>query len=186
MPRGAKVQVRDLLLIWDYVAKGIRSPTEIKRAFEEKDERPISIDTIRNVIGDYEEFLRLLPEYPELHKVLQVKGQFSQQLIEHWEELADTAKTLSINLEIFKPSILDVHYIGYAPEGINNLINIDGYLATCLLGHLKGEFPNLFMIEKWQEMYAHEKIGEFYGTLILVAHRKTFQETRCPVCKNWG
>jgi hypothetical protein len=70
MPRRAEISVRDFLIIWNLAAKGVKVAPQIERYFDEENEREIGKDSIRKWVGKYDEFKRLLPQYPELCKEL--------------------------------------------------------------------------------------------------------------------
>lgn len=184
MPRGSKLQVRDLLIIWNAVARGVRSPTQIRQLFDEMDERDISTDSIRRVIGDYDEVVRLLPEFPNLRRTLQGKEITTERLREHWDDLAETARKLSLNLERYSPSEIYPEYIAYDRRDTEELENVDDYLGRCLLSHLKAEFPELFNMDIWQKIYDHGNKREVYEKLALVAHRRIFKG-KCNICRDW-
>lgn len=184
MPRGTRIQVRDSLIIWDAVARGIRSATQIKRIFDETGEREISTDSISRVMGEYDELIRLLPEYPNLMKRLQINQPHYEEIKAHHRDLTETALILSRNLERFSPVKVTPDYISDVNYNFGEQEDIDDYLGKCLLSHLKAEFPELFNIEIWQEIYRHNSPKEVYQILQLVAHRRTFIGS-CDVCKGW-
>lgn len=66
MPRGANFSIRDRLIVWNAVCEGITSASAIKHVFDDTGEREISEDSISKIIKEYDEFKRLLPEYPKL------------------------------------------------------------------------------------------------------------------------
>jgi len=66
MGRGSSISIRDRLIIWDSICKGVNSPTQIKKIFDDTDEREISVDSIRRLIKEFEDFKRLLSKYPDL------------------------------------------------------------------------------------------------------------------------
>jgi len=66
MGRGASISIRDRLIIWNSICKGINSATQIKKIFDDTGEREISVDSIMRLIKEFEDFKRLLPEYPDL------------------------------------------------------------------------------------------------------------------------
>ena len=70
MGRGASISIRDRLIIWNSICKGINSATQIKKIFDDTGEREISVDSIRRLIKEFEDFKRLLPEYPDLTEEL--------------------------------------------------------------------------------------------------------------------
>jgi len=70
MGRGPGISIRDRLIVWNSKSKGINSSTQIKKLFDDLDEREISLDSIRRLIKESEDFKRLLPEYPELTEEL--------------------------------------------------------------------------------------------------------------------
>ena len=109
----------------------------------------------------------------------------AQRKKEHWYDLAETARKLSLNLECYSPSEVIKPYITYDPRGMGGLEeDIDDYLGTCLLSHLKAEFPELFSMDTWQEIYEQENKRQLFETLKLVANRRTF-EGKCDICKDW-
>ncbi len=70
MGRGSGISIRDRLIVWNSICKGINSATLIKKIFDDTDEREISVDSIRRLIKEFEDFKRLLPEYPDLTEEL--------------------------------------------------------------------------------------------------------------------
>lgn len=122
---------------------------------------------------------------PELSVQLKAKPSLAtEKQEEHRHDLAEIAKKLSLNLERFSPSEIYPKYIARDLGEIEELEDIDDYLATCLLSHMKAEFPELFNIGLWQEVYRHSNKRELYQKLNLVAHRRTFEGT-CDICKDW-
>lgn len=92
MGRGFGITLRDRLIVYDCASKGITSPAAIKRVFDEADERPIGLDSIRKLIGEFEEFKRLLPEYPSIQEALMMgnvkyeEGKEFLALLRRWRE----------------------------------------------------------------------------------------------------
>lgn len=70
MGRGSSISIRDRLIVWNSICKGINSPTQIKKIFDDTGERETSVDSIRRLIKEFEDFKRLLPEDPDLTEEL--------------------------------------------------------------------------------------------------------------------
>lgn len=96
MPRGPSISIRDRLIVWDCCAKGINSSRQIRERFDELGEREISEDLVRKLIKEYETFLQLLPEYPDLQRELAGQG-ITRSLLEnrlkrHWNKVIEYLK----------------------------------------------------------------------------------------------
>ena len=67
MSRKSAIALRDRLIIADCISKGINQPTQIKNIFENDPAgREISVDSIRKIIREFEDFKRIIFEYPAL------------------------------------------------------------------------------------------------------------------------
>ena len=72
MPRGSGISIRDRLIVWNSICKGINKASAIKKIFEDTDERDISLDSIVRIVKEYDEFKQFLPQYPQLIEDLKV------------------------------------------------------------------------------------------------------------------
>lgn len=100
----------------------------------------------------------------------------------HWEELTKLAGEL-VNLR-------EGYNIGHPVGGYDGyiiddplMIELPSGLLSCLLMHLKHEFPEFGNIKSWKELLKIDTADELLFKLVLVAHRRTLKGT-CPFCKD--
>ena len=201
MSRGPSLQIRDFLIVGNCVAKGIRSPQQILQIFDESDERTISRDSISKLIGQYDEFLRLLPDYPELITALQKKPFATAQETKHWDDLARVAGELAKNLwvllladekgtafytiegDVIEGGIaeMDIYMEGMWGElfpSTKELNKVDRILAPALISHLG------LNITDFRDLTTNTMTRDFIVNLELAARRRTFEGT-CDICRGW-
>jgi len=196
MGRGSSISIRDRMIVWDNVCRGIDSPGPIKRAFEDADERLISKDSIRRLIKEFEDFKRLLSEYPNLERQLKKlvidERDEVEQLRQHQNDLCNTAQSLLDRLlQIYRytPSsdmtLADILVGSDNPDDIDVLNAFGHPQAEYLLSHLQSEeLPRLQDILSWIDLKVEDINDELLNTLSIRMSQRDFKG-KCDVCKDW-
>jgi len=193
MGKGSGISIRDRMIVWDCVSKGMNSPGLIKQVFDDADERPISRDSIRRLIKEFEDFKRLLSEYSGLKHLL--AGLLSddrrrlQWIRQHQDDLCHSAhavlrELLKIHryMETLTLTIADIYIGSNDPEDIKALEAIDDPQARYLLAHLRSELPRLQNLSSWIDLRVDDIDDELLDRLSLRMSQHSFAG-KCPVCE---
>lgn len=100
----------------------------------------------------------------------------------HWEELTTLAGKLVSLWEEYNEGHPVGGYDGYIIDD-PLMIELPSGLLSCLLIHLKQEFPEFGNIKSWTELLKIDTARELIVKLALVAHRRTLKGT-CPIFKD--
>lgn len=126
MSRKSAIALRDRLIIADCISKGINQPTQIKNIFENDPlGREISVDSISKIIREFEDFRRIIFEYPALVENLrQLLGGAGSLEVSYFEASYEYKSSLSDDILPGRIAVAMLKNIGN-----KNLSKVHGYLV---------------------------------------------------------